>query len=271
MMLVATAKFVMLWYCCGRFLHISQLLKPPSSTKPFTYCKGFIPSVWQANQCDKDEGANNLSPPSYPYPIKINNLSRSTKSLWHPLHRIPMTTNIHTRHTRNLPYPPPQLLITRRHNKTPPLRHLIHQTIICITSLAPTGNTFESRILRHLQCHLVFGTEFFQFSHDAVGDARDAFGEEAVHHRPNDVHFVSDGEVDEVGIDQDVVGGAQLGVVLEEEGGDGLVDVSGLFLLGQLFLLGLLFFLVGFDAGVFWGDYFFGYCELARLFCFTHG
>ena len=32
-------------------------------------------------------------------------LSRCTKCLRHPLNRISMTTNIHTRHTRNLSYP----------------------------------------------------------------------------------------------------------------------------------------------------------------------
>jgi len=54
---------------------------------------------------------------------------------------------------------------------------------------------------------MVLGAEFFELAHDAVGDAWDAFGEEAVHHGAYHVHFVFDGEVDEVGVDEDVVGG----------------------------------------------------------------
>jgi len=63
-----------------------------------------------------------------------------------------------------------------------------------------------------------------------------------------------------------VVGGTELGVVLEEEGGDGLVDVAGFFGLGELDLFLFRFELVGFDAGVFGGDYFFGDCEFTRFF-----
>ena len=112
-----------------------------------------------------------------------------------------MTTNIHAGHTGNLPDPTPQLLITGRHNKTPPLRHHLHQTIIGITPLAIAGNAFKTRILRHTQGHFVFGAEFFEFSHDTVGDAGNAFGKETIHHGPHDFHFVPDGKVNEVGVD----------------------------------------------------------------------
>ena len=40
---------------------------------------------------------------------------------------------------------------------------------------------------------------------------------ETVHHAGDDVDLVLDGEVDEVGVDEDVVGRAELHVVLEEQ------------------------------------------------------
>jgi hypothetical protein len=55
--------------------------------------------------------------------------------------------------------------------------------------------------LGHTKSHTVLGTEFFEFTHNTVGDAWDAFGQKAVHHGSNDFHFVADGKVDKVGID----------------------------------------------------------------------
>eukprot|EP00578_Thalassiosira_sp_NH16_P001048 CAMPEP_0181138512 /NCGR_PEP_ID=MMETSP1071-20121207/34288_1 /TAXON_ID=35127 /ORGANISM="Thalassiosira sp., Strain NH16" /LENGTH=163 /DNA_ID=CAMNT_0023225357 /DNA_START=626 /DNA_END=1114 /DNA_ORIENTATION=+ len=163
-----------------------------------------------------------------------------------------MTANIHARHARNLPYPSPQLLIARRHDEAPPLRHHIHEAVVGITPLATARDALEPRILRHAQCHLVLRPEPLELPHDAVGDARYALREEAVHHGPYDVHLVPDGKVDEVGIHEDVVGRSELGVVLEEEGGYGLVDVAGLLLLLGLLRLRGLYDLVGFDARILW-------------------
>ncbi|KAL3778748.1 hypothetical protein HJC23_012444 [Cyclotella cryptica] len=181
-----------------------------------------------------------------------------------------MPTNIHTRHTGNLPDPTPQLLIARGHNKTSPLRHHHHQTIIGITPLTIAGNLFKARILRHTQGHFVFRSEFFEFSHDAVYDAGDAFGEDTVHHGSYDFHFVRNGKVDEVRVDEDVVGRSELIVVLEEEGGDGLVDVSGFDVGGFFGGLLFLYLLFGFGACVFRADYLFGHSEFAGLFGFPH-
>ncbi len=67
---------------------------------------------------------------------------------------------------------------------------------------------------------------------------------------------------------------AELGVVLEEEGGDGLVYVSGF--LGRVFVVvGFFFFLlfllgVGFDACVFGANYFFRHGEFACFLRFSH-
>lgn len=44
------------------------------------------------------------------------------------------------------------------------------------------------------------------------------FGIETVHHPLYNIQFVLNGEVDEVGVNKDMVGGTQLHVVLEEQG-----------------------------------------------------
>ena len=59
--------------------------------------------------------------------------------------------------------------------------------------------------------------QFFKLRHDAVCDVRNALGIESVHHVLDDVHLVLDGEVDEVGVDQDVKRRPKLSVVLEEK------------------------------------------------------
>lgn len=63
----------------------------------------------------------------------------------------------------------------------------------------------------------MLGPQLLKLSHDAVCDVRDALCIEGVHHVLDDVHLVLDGEVDEVGVDQDVERGPKLGVILEEE------------------------------------------------------
>ena len=64
----------------------------------------------------------------------------------------------------------------------------------------------------------MLGAQLLQLRHHAVGDVGDALGVEGVHHILDNVHLVLDGEVDEVGVDQNVERRPKLGVVLEEEG-----------------------------------------------------
>jgi hypothetical protein len=64
--------------------------------------------------------------------------------------------------------------------------------------------------------------QLFQFCHDTVGDGWDALGEQTVHAGLENVQLVLDAEVDEVGVDQDLIRGAEGHVVLEKEPGGGL-------------------------------------------------
>ena len=86
-------------------------------------------------------------------------------------------------------------------------------------------------IFDHPKSNPMLGSQFLELRHDTIRDVRDALCIEGVHHVLDDVHLILDGEVDEVGIDQDVERGAKLSVVLEEECARTLNMLSGLDLI----------------------------------------
>ena len=86
-------------------------------------------------------------------------------------------------------------------------------------------------IFDHPKSNPMLGSQFLKLRHDTIRDVRDALCIEGVHHVLDDVHLVLDGEVDEVGVDQDVERGAKLSVVLEEECARTLNMLSGLDLI----------------------------------------
>lgn len=65
----------------------------------------------------------------------------------------------------------------------------------------------------------IFLTQFLEFGHDAVGDARDALGVESIHHAFDHIDAILEGEVDEIGVDDDSVRRDEGFVVRQEEGG----------------------------------------------------
>ena len=89
-------------------------------------------------------------------------------------------------------------------------------------------------VLDNPQGDPVLGAELLQLRHHAIGDVRDTLGVEGVHHVLDNVHLVLDREVDEVGIDENVEGRAELGVVLEEQGAGALHVLGGLDLIWVL-------------------------------------
>ena len=80
------------------------------------------------------------------------------------------------------------------------------------------GKTFESRITCHFKRHPILGPQFLQLGHDAISNARCAFSVQAIHHGFNYVELILYGKIDKVGVDEDLVGWGEGGVVLEEEG-----------------------------------------------------
>jgi len=91
------------------------------------------------------------------------------------------------------------------------------------------------------------------------------------HHRLHDIHFVLDGEVDKVGVDEDMKGWAEGGVILEEERGRDrrsfrrlhLVRIFRLLLLRGRAVFGLQPRVAGADHSLHGG-------KLFRSFCSRH-
>lgn len=128
-----------------------------------------------------------------------------------------MLRYIHYRHTRYFPYPILQVLIIRRHNVTFVLSDFIHNAVVSVCALMQARQPFESRIRDYPQRQLVLRPQFLQFSANAIRDVGNALGVEAIHHILDDIEFTFYAEVDEIGIDDNVVWRTQLRVVLEEE------------------------------------------------------
>jgi hypothetical protein len=89
-------------------------------------------------------------------------------------------------------------------------------------------------VLDHPEGYAILRAQLLQLRHDAVGDVGDALRVQRVHHVLDHVHLVLDGEVDEIGIDEDVEGRPELRVVLEEEGAGALDMLGGLNLIRVL-------------------------------------
>lgn len=107
------------------------------------------------------------------------------------------------------------------------LHDSVHNTIIRVRPLMVARNPLKPRIARNPQSDSIPWPKFLQLGHHAVGDDRRGFGVQAVHHRLDQLELLLDAEVDEVGVDEDGVGGAERFVVLEEEGGGDLGARAG--------------------------------------------
>jgi len=114
-----------------------------------------------------------------------------------------MIGNVHCRNTSNLSDPGPQFFITSGNDETSVRLGHLHKTIIGITSLTAAGYSFKSRIFGQLKSDFILGPEFFKFSHDTIRDAGYTLSQKTVHHGPHHIHFIPNGKVDKVGIDQD--------------------------------------------------------------------
>ena len=119
-----------------------------------------------------------------------------------------MAADVHARYAWNFSYSPSQFLIARRHDEASPLLGHLDQTIICVASLTVAGDTLKPRVLRQPQGNLILGAQLLQLSHDTIGDARNAFSQQTVHHRANHIQLIPNRKVKEIRIDQDMIGWA---------------------------------------------------------------
>lgn len=124
-----------------------------------------------------------------------------------PLYGVFMRLDVHNGNTRDLSDAPPQVAITCGHQVAPVLLHPLTNTVICVGALVGAWQPFYSWVFGYFEGHSVLLSQFLELSHDAVGDAWGAFRIQAVHHALHQVDLIADGEVDEVCIDNDLVGG----------------------------------------------------------------
>jgi len=117
----------------------------------------------------------------------------------------------------NVPNPSLQITIVGRHNVHAMLDYSIHQAVICICALVVTSDSFEPGVFGNTQCKSIFLAQFLQFGKHAVGDDRNAFSIQTVHHGRNDLELVLDGVGNEVGVDKHRIRGGESCVVLEEK------------------------------------------------------
>jgi hypothetical protein len=82
-----------------------------------------------------------------------------------------------------------------------------------------TLQPFPAFIPRYPKRYAVFRPKFLEFGHHAGGYDGVAFRVEGVHEGFKEGELALDGMGEEVGVDEDGVGGNEGGVVLEEEGG----------------------------------------------------
>ena len=213
--------------------------------------------------------------------MKKNSIARRTPRLWHALDGVLVLCDVHDRHARDLPDAPAQVLVARGHDVAPVHRHAPHQAVVRVRPLVVARQPHEAGVLGDLQRDAVLGPQLLQLRHHAVGDVRHALGVQAVHDAGDHLQLVGDAEVDEVGVQQHVVGGPQLLVVPEEQraGSGGHAD-DLLFLALCLFGPGgggggglswkaLLVSGVG-HAVVLGAQQLFHHCKLAGFSCFSH-
>ena len=127
-----------------------------------------------------------------------------------------MRNDVHDRDTWHFSDPSFEVLIAGGSNEAPMLLHSLHNAVVGICSLVAAFKPLETGILRDSEGEAVLDSKFLQLCHDAVSDVGYALAEEAVHAGLEDVQFVLDGKVDEVGINKDAVWWSE-GVVMREE------------------------------------------------------
>ena len=134
----------------------------------------------------------------------------------HALDCVLVRHDVHDWHPWNLPDAAFEVLVTGGDDEAAVLADAFDDAVVGVGAAVLALESFEAGVLRYFEGESVAHSELFEFADHAVSDVGDALAEEAVHAGLEDVEAVLDGEVDEVGVDEQAVGRAQ-GVVLSEE------------------------------------------------------
>jgi hypothetical protein len=96
------------------------------------------------------------------------------------------------------------------------LLYPLNNAVISIRALVVTFQPLESWILGDLEGQPVLYSKFLKFPNHAISNVGNALSEEAVHAGFEDIQFVLDREVDEIGINDDAIGWSQ-SIIMREE------------------------------------------------------
>ena len=93
----------------------------------------------------------------------------------------------------------------------------VNDAVIRVSALVTAGQTSHTRILSQTKGQTVLLTKLLQLRNHAIRDAGVALGQQANHHRLEDIKLVLDREVDKVRIDQHLIRRANILVRCEEQ------------------------------------------------------
>jgi hypothetical protein len=108
--------------------------------------------------------------------------------------------DVHDGHSWNFSYSPLEVLVAGGHDVASVLLDAVDEAVVGVGALVVALEALEAWVFGNAEGYSVLNSEFLEFSDHAVGDVGDALAEEAVHGSLEDVQFVLDAEVDEVGI-----------------------------------------------------------------------
>lgn len=109
--------------------------------------------------------------------------------------------NVHDRNAGYFPYSILQITIVCCHNVAFVLSDSIYDAVVGVGALMQAGNSLEARIFHNFQSHFILLAHFLQFGHDAIGNVRNTFGVQAIHHILNHIQLILDAEMHEICID----------------------------------------------------------------------
>ena len=98
------------------------------------------------------------------------------------LHGVFVTLNIHDWNTWHLSNSPFEILIICRYHVTSVGLHLVDEAVICVCSLVLAGEFLEARVLGQLESKPEPMAHFLQLCNNTIGDTRNRFGQETIHH-----------------------------------------------------------------------------------------
>ena len=89
-----------------------------------------------------------------------SSILRGPVCVWHPLNAVSVVAEVHDGHSRDLPDPPLEILITGGHDIRLVLGHPVHETVIGVGPLVHAGQPLKPGVLHYPQGYSIFASQF---------------------------------------------------------------------------------------------------------------